>query len=259
LAENPPQEKKTDDAPAKKIADGNTADETVKTSEAAQIPATFEPPAFLAASPAGSRKIVLRWSAAPGTEKYRIYRSLNPWNSYKLCGESTLCNYTDEVPSPQTKYYYFVQSLRDTEKSKPSQMICATTLPALAQPEVPQGVAVQAIRANEIELRWEPAKAAAAYCIWCRADDTREFEIIDFTYDTTYIHTELDAGTRYEYRIQGYHDSGVSALSAIAMASTDENTPDASQPNRSYAAPTRSNRFSGFPNFSLQGFSRPNF
>lgn len=214
-------------------------------------------PAMVRAIPQGTRQIAVRWHPGEdgGNQTFRLFRSLTPWCCYALAGETSETHYIDTVPHAGTKYYYFVQSMTDGRTSPPSSMAEASTYPPLPAPETPCKPRVAAVTASTVELHWRHAKGAAAYLISARRTG-EEFRIVGTTADVHFTHEELPPQTRFDYRIQSYHDSGVSEASPIASATTRSAPPQRTQSQNQPQPPQKNMQGINalrFPQFSLQG------
>ena len=214
-------------------------------------------PAGLRAFTQGTRFIALSWQgeAQAGLE-YRVYRSETPWRCYGLIAETTDTQYLDTVPEAATKYYYFVQAVQQGRVSQASPMAEALTFPALPPPETPQNLRANPQGSEAIELRWNSARAAAAYVVYARLDPNDDFAIIGHTLDCGWLHEGLPPDSFVDYRVQAYHDSGASELSGVCTGRSGARREGAGgrrqEPNRGQgtAPPMR------FPAFSLNAFQR---
>jgi hypothetical protein len=215
----------------------NTSVSGTTSARPAYIPQLPPPkaPASLRAVARGTQQVDLFWRPSEGAQSYRIYRSISPWDSYSLCGETRELSYTDTVPREETKYYYFVQAIANGNASEPSPMDSATTFPALPLPEPPVNVVATAVSPTAINLSWEHAKAAAAYIVSTRASADQSFESAGTVYENTFVHEGLEPGTWHEYRVQSYHQNGVSEPSAPVGTTTRqaETATNAWQPSMS--------------------------
>jgi len=175
------------------------------------------PPTGLCAAPLGTKRIALQWEAGE-SPAYRIYRSAAPWRAYGLIAETQESRYLDTVPEPGTKYYYFVQAVRDGRAGEASVMAEATAFPPLPPPEPPARLRATPM-GDAVELRWNHARGAAAYAVFSRTEGG-EFRVIGHTLDNGFLHEALPPDILLEYRVQSYHDSAASELSARCGART---------------------------------------
>jgi len=173
------------------------------------------PPNNLRASTQGTRFVQLLWQAPQPDVEFRLYRSETPWSCYGLIAETSNTYYLDRVPEAATKYYYFVQSVQSGRASQASPMVEALTFPALPPPETPQGLRTEPRGIDSIELRWNHTRAAAAYVIYARITPNEDFCIIGHSLDCGWLHEGLPPDSLVDYRVQAYHDSGASPLSAV--------------------------------------------
>jgi len=204
----------------------------------------LQAPAQLCAFAHGSRYIALHWQPLHNGAQYRIFRSQSPWSDYTTVGETTETYYLDAVPEPMTKYYYFVQAMHNGRTSQASTMVEAQSFPALPTPETPQNLRCTAQDSDSVELRWNPANAAAAYVVYARYDQAEEFSIIGHALECSYVHKDAPQDSFVEYRVQAYHDSAASEPSAVCSGRSGNNP-------RSKCNASPSKRY---PNLSWQGF-----
>lgn len=223
----------------------------------AQLPAKPDVPAApanLRAKVSGTHLVELSWEGSAQPEapeedmEYRVYRSAAPWSGYGLIAETQACSYHDTVPDSGAKYYYFVQAVEDGRASQASAMAEAMTFPALPPPEPPEHLRAVPVQPDAIELRWNHARGAAAYAVYARTQDG-EFRVIGHTLYSGFLHENLPEETSFDYRVQAYHDTGVSEPSAICAARTGASRTSRQAPR---SAPPAQNR--RFPAFSLQNF-----
>jgi fibronectin type 3 domain-containing protein len=172
---------------------------------------------------------------------YRVFRSESPWGNYAMMGETCETHFLDAVPEAMKKYHYFVQTVCNGRSSEASAMAEAESFPPLPAPETPQNLRCTSQDNNAVELCWNPARAAAAYVIYARVDQTGEFSIIDHTLDCVYLHENLQHDSCMEYRVQAYHDSAASELSAVCSS-------------RGSHSPRKCGTQKRYPNLSWQGF-----
>jgi len=205
-------------------------------------------PKNLCAVPQGTRLMALAWQPGADTQdvEYRIYRSTAPWCSYGLIAETKETHYLDTMPEAAKRYYYFVQAALAGRVSEPSPMAEAFTFPALPPPEPPKNL--RAMPAGDaVELQWKHGKTAAAYVIYARQEG-EEFKVAGYTMEHSFLH-EAPADAQMEYRVQSYHDSGVSEPTGICSVRTRRAQQRQSQP-MAQNAPRR------FPSFTIPKISQ---
>ena len=215
-------------------------------------------PSDLRAKICGTRLVELQWQGgasggSDGTE-YRLYRSATPWCSYGLIAETKVCRFLDTVPEAGTKYYYFVQAVREGRASPASAMAEALAFPQLPLPEPPERLRASPVNLDAIELRWSHARGAAAYVVCARMED-EDFRVVGHTQDGGFLHEGLPLDVNVDYRVLSYHDTGVSEPSAVCTARTGGQRPGNAQRNVRPPAAVPQNR--KFPSFSLQPLQNP--
>ena len=205
-------------------------------------------PKNLRTTPQGTRLMALAWQ--PGADtldvEYRIYRSAAPWCSYGLIAETKETRYVDTVPEAAKRYYYFVQAVLAGCVSEPSPMAESFTFPALPPPEPPRNL--RAVPAGEaVELQWRHGKTAAAYVVYARQEG-EEFSVAGYTMEHSFLH-EAPADAQMEYRVQSYHDTGVSEPSGICSVRTRR------APQQRQTQPMQQNTPRRFPSFTIPKIS----
>lgn len=206
-------------------------------------PPQLQAPTGLRAFAHGSRYIALHWQPLHSGVEYRVYRSESPWSGYAMVGETCETYYLDAVPEPMTKYYYFVQAVHNGRTSQAGNMAEAESFPPLPAPETPQNVRCTPQDNDIVELRWNQARAAAAYVVYARYDQSEEFSVIGHTLDCAYLHKDVPQTSYVEYRVQAYHDSAASELSAACGGRSNNSS-----------VPRKSGTQKRYPNLSWQGF-----
>ena len=223
-------------------------------------PTVPEAPAGLAAKIRGTHLVELQWQGGVREERlpegiaYRLYRSATPWCCYGLIAETKDCRFLDTVPEAGTKYYYFVQAVWESRSSPASAMAEALTFPPLPPPEPPERLRAAPVNLDAVELRWAHALGAAAYVVYARMEG-EEFRAVGHTLDGGFLHEGLPVDVSVDYRVQAYHDTGVSEPSATVTARTgaQQRQPNnARPPVRQAPPPSQNNNNRRFPAFSLQ-------
>jgi hypothetical protein len=96
----------------------------------------------------------------------------------------------------------------------------AVTLPPIPPPEAPGNLRATALGPHAIELHWEHGLAACAYMVSARKGAGEEFKTLAHTYENVFLHENLPPESWYDYRVQSYHESGVSEPSMMVSAVT---------------------------------------
>jgi len=223
--------------------------------EAAAVPVA---PTELRAKTRGTHLVELQWQGSDlhGEDvEYRLYRSATPWCCYGLIAETKDCRFLDTVPEAGTKYYYFAQAVWEGRSSAASAMAEALTFPRLPAPEPPERLRAAPVNLDAVELRWTHARGAAAYVISARMEG-EDFQAVGHTLDGGFLHEGLPVDVNVDYRVQSYHDTGVSEPSAICTVRTGAQKPvNTPRPSRPPVPPSQNNR--RFPAFSLQALQNP--
>jgi hypothetical protein len=236
---------------------------------AASLPAVSN----LRAASRGATRVELNWSSLEEAEGYRIYRSVTPWCSYGLLAETREATYLDTVPEAGGSYYYFVQAFCGGVTGAASAYAQVSAFDPPPPPDPPERLRASLRGPWTVELHWARANGAAAYAVSVRPYGEEEFRLLTCTKEPWCLHTDAAPGTRYDYRVQSYHDSGVSEPSRMVWAQTaparqQRPAPEQSAPpappvyaeQQNYANPSGPADRQSYPErqlFSLPHFSLP--
>jgi chitodextrinase len=176
-------------------------------------------PQNLVATPVGTERIDLAWSASQdpetGIAQYRVFRDGSE------VGTTTQTVYQDDGLSPATQYDYFVVAVNgDGLSSDPSATASATTFDGTG-PTTPTGLVASAAGPDRIDLSWSPAEdpetGIAEYRVF------RDGAEVGSTTETLYQDTGLDPATTYEYAVSAVNGEGLQGgLSEPATATTKD-------------------------------------
>jgi len=174
-------------------------------------------PQDLVATPVGTERIDLSWSASQdpetGVESYRVFRDGSQ------IGTTAQTVYQDGGLSPATSYDYYVVAVNGQgQVSQPSATVSARTFDGTG-PTTPADLTATAVGTQQIDLSWSPSEdpesGIDSYTIF------RDGAEVANTSETSYQDTGLDPATTYEYRVSATNGDGLqSGLSEPASATT---------------------------------------
>lgn len=75
-----------------------------------------------------------------------------------------------------------------------------------AMPQAPQ-LRITNVKADRVELQWNPVNGAAGYQIWRAAEGTEKYDLIKSITDSDtliYVNRNLESGSTYSYKIRAY-------------------------------------------------------
>ena len=185
-------------------------------------------PTNLAATPAGTDRIDLTWTASSDPESgiahYLVYRDGSQ------VGQTSQTSFNDTGLSPATRYVYRVRAVNgDGLESGLSSQAAATTLDA-TEPSTPTNLVATPTDTDRIDLNWtassDPESGIAGYRIF------RDGSQVGQTAQSSYTDTGLSPATEYEYRVRAVNGDGLqSGLSDPAAATTLDATPPTTPQN----------------------------
>ena len=174
-------------------------------------------PQNLAATPVGTERIDLSWTASQdpetGVAEYRVFRDGSE------IGTTAQTAYQDDGLSPATEYAYHVVAVNGQGlESQPSATVNASTFDGTG-PTTPTDLTATATGTDRIDLSWtaaeDPESGIASYMIF------RDGLEVGTTSETTFQDTGLSPATTYEYRVSAMNGEGLQGgLSAPAQATT---------------------------------------
>jgi chitodextrinase len=178
-------------------------------------------PTNLAATPSGTDRIDLTWTASSdpesGIASYRIYRGGSQ------VGQTNQLSFTNTGLSPATEYEYRVRAVNgDGLQSELSSPATATTLDA-TPPTTPQNLVATPVGTERIDLTWtasqDPESGVTGYRVF------RDGSEVGTTTQTVYQDDGLSPATDYEYYVVAVNGDGLeSQPSTTASARTLDGT-----------------------------------
>ncbi len=174
-------------------------------------------PQNLAASPVGTERIDLDWTASDDPEtgilEYRVFRDGSE------VGTTTQTVYQDDGLSPATEYDYYVVAVNGGGLESPSSATVSARTFDGSGPTTPTDLAATAAGTDRIDLQWsaaeDPESGIASYKVF------RDGMEIATTTETSYQDTGLTPATAYEYRVSATNGDGLQGgLSDPATATT---------------------------------------
>ncbi|MBP1550168.1 MAG: fibronectin type III domain-containing protein, partial [Oscillospiraceae bacterium] len=158
---------------------------------------------------AGEGKVTITWSAVSGVTKYRVQR-LNG-TSWSTVNYPTATSYVDTNVTNGTTYKYRVLAYVDGVWGKVSSEASATPVKVTT----PQNVKATAGE-GKVTISWSAVDGATKYRVQ-RLNGTT-WSTINYPTTTSYVDTNVTAGTAYKYRVLAYVDGAWSAVSVVVTA-----------------------------------------
>ncbi|HET6251029.1 MAG TPA: polysaccharide lyase family protein [Tepidisphaeraceae bacterium] len=197
-------------------------------------------PASLKVTASGHHQVTLAWTASPGANFYRIWRTTlhsdsvggnYPIGRAMLDDTDTGPAYTDRSPTDGREYGYAVEAVNAAGTSPLSPSVTAQPLPA-PPAAAPQSLTARWSKTRDgkvVTLNWSPVDGAIGYVIYRSSGPAATFTWPDHylteLVETTYIDkgvTEksapvkgLDASKDYDYQVSAVNAAGVSPPATI--------------------------------------------
>ena len=166
-------------------------------------------PTNLVATTTSESTIDLMWDIVKEAESYKVYQGTN-----LIASGITDTKYTVENLDAETNYCFVVTAVNIVGESASSESACATTLKAKPAPPV---VTATADSESAITLTWEAVYGAESYKVYQGTN-----LIASGITDTKYTVENLEAETNYCFTMTAVNETGESASSESACATTLE-------------------------------------
>lgn len=179
-------------------------------------PPVLTPPAMptgISAVSSGMNSIDLNWTASVGATSYEVYQSLDDIN-YSIIASVSTNTFTITSLLPNTKYYYKLKSVSDTNGSSGlTSSVNATTAPDSAPPTIPTGVTILSINYTGVGIQWTASTdnvGVTGYKIYANG------VLLGTSPTVTYSSTALLPGTNYNITVSAYDASLNTSLESTA-------------------------------------------
>lgn len=174
--------------------------------------------------------LTLSWNQLEGADGYEIYRKTEKEAYVKLAeisGEVS-CKYTDQGLKTGTAYTYFVRAFTWDGEEKvyakdSSEVTAKTSLGTVEKFTAKSG------GYDQVKMTWNPLEGADGYNIRRYDQSTKTYQSIKTISGgntTSYTDTQLNASTKYSYKIYPYHMEGNQKVygdgSTVVSATTDK-------------------------------------
>jgi len=171
-------------------------------------------PAGLTAT-GGTGQVSLSWSASSGATSYSVKRGMASGGPYTQIATATTASYVDTGVTGGTTYFYVVTAVNSAGESGNSNQASAT--PTIAVPVAPTGLTATA-STGQVSLAWTASNGATSYNVKRGAANGGPYTQIATATATSYIDTNVTAGTTYYYVVTAVNSAGQSSNSNQASA-----------------------------------------
>ena len=155
-------------------------------------------------------KVVIKWDAVDGADKYEIYRSTSIDGEYTKIYTTTGTSLTNTTTEPGVTYYYKVKAIHSNSSANSAYSTVVSRTCDCAQPVV---TISNVASSGKIKLTWAKIDGAAKYEIYRATSSGGTYTKIYTTTGTSFTNTSTVAGNGYWYKVK-----------AICAATTDGNS-----------------------------------
>ena len=188
---------------------------------AATVPANVK----LVSAKAVSDGIQVKWQAADGAVRYRVYRKDAVNTKWRDIADVTGTSYTDKTAETGTKYSYTVRGIAADDKTlSPSYNKTGVSATMPKPVSRPANVTLGSAKAvsGGIQVTWQAADGAVKYRVYRKDAVNTKWKDIATVTGTSYVDKTAKIGTKYTYTVRGvaadgktlspsYNKTGVSA------------------------------------------------
>ncbi|MBR3817482.1 MAG: fibronectin type III domain-containing protein [Clostridia bacterium] len=141
-------------------------------------------------------KVRLRWSAAPGADRYNVY--MGDVLVETIAADAELTRLFTEL-EPMTRYSFKVEAVNDVYGAAP-----AAEVTALTNPVAVTGVKVKSVTESTVTLTWDEIPGATGYDVEIYSSSKKKYVSKGKTSKTSYKITGRDSYTAYKFRVRAY-------------------------------------------------------
>ena len=191
-------------------------------------------PSAPSVSVASSSSINISWSTVADATYYQLYRNTtNSSSSASLVYSSSETFAADTGLAANTQYYYWISACNSVSCSNLSEVTTATTYEEEQSfPATPAAPTVSATGSSSVSISWSSSSDATYYQLYQNTSDgssSSASKVYEGSATST-SQTGLSASTIYYYWLKACNDAGCSSFSDAAIATTDEDIPEAAIP-----------------------------
>ena len=171
-------------------------------------------PSGLTATAVSAREVELHWNPVSGATAYEVWWGDIYYSEYVATTTQTTFRHTQLGPGET--YSYAVRTVTRRGLSPLSAFVEVTT-----PPEAPTLVQAEVLKADQVQLSWQPGAGADSYAITEVAADGTEVQVTVLSLQPRYAVVQTVADTHHVFRIRGV--SGT--LLSLEFATVEVTTP----------------------------------
>ena len=185
-------------------------------------------PTGLSVADVGQTNVDLTWANTEYADMYYVERYNHSTKLWSRIGTTVDTRYVDSTVKASTSYIYRIIAANTTGVSSASDTVTATTL--IPPPSTPISLKATTQSSTSIKLSWQSVTGAETYRVeYSLTGNAGSWQVmtLDSATSTGGTASELEAGTKYHFRVCAVNSSGESAFSFLASATTMLDTPGA--------------------------------
>lgn len=147
-------------------------------------------------------KIIVKWKAVKGAEKYRVYRSLTKDGKYSLIKTTTATSMTNKSTKAGQRYYYKVRAVASKDAANSAFSVSKSKLCALAQPTLYNP---KLNSSGKVVLNWKALSGTDKYFVYRATKKTGEYKRVGEVKGNKFTDKTAESGKTYYYKIRATH------------------------------------------------------
>ncbi|MDD6212425.1 MAG: fibronectin type III domain-containing protein [Clostridiales bacterium] len=173
-----------------------------KASESVSVIRELEPPAISSLTNT-AEGVKIKWKAAAGTKKYRIFRKTGS-QSWESLEDTTSTEFLDDSVQSGTTYRYSIRCLSSDGQSYISSFdSTGKAIQYLSQPRISSIINTT----SGVQIKWNSITGAPKYRVF-RKTGSQSWETLEDTASTEFLDDTVQSGTTYSYTVQSVSADG---------------------------------------------------
>lgn len=172
----------------------------------------LETPVINLSNIASNGKIKISWGEIEGAKSYKVYRSTDGGETWKLLSTTTKTSLNNTSAVAGKKYYYKVKAIAANSAANSAFSKAKGKVCDLPRPEIK----LSTIRSTgKLKVSWEKIDGAVEYEVYRSKDGGKTYKCIKTTTKTSLTNTSVSTGKMYYYKVKAI-SSRTSANSAFS-------------------------------------------
>ena len=184
----------------------------IAVSMVAEAAKKLEKPVITLSNIASSGKIKISWEEIEGAESYKVYRSTDGGETYKLLSTTKKLSLNNTSAVAGKKYYYKVKAIAANSSANSAFSKAKSRVCDLPRPEITLSTVKST---GKLKVSWKKIDGAVEYQVYRSTDGGKNYKCIKTTTKTNLTNNSVTTGKMYYYKVKAI-SSRSSANSAFS-------------------------------------------